>query len=103
MISAALSRRRLGASLLAAAALAACASQPALSPTPEPSMRVVGYYSGGTARRGFPVSSVNGALLTHINYAFGRVQEDGTAALANPALDSANFVALAELKQRYLH
>lgn len=87
--------------------LAACAgsSTTTTSTTPTPTTgpamsRVVGYYYGPTVRRGFPVSNIRCELLTHINYAFGEVNADGTVAIANPSFDTTNFAALRTLKQR---
>ncbi len=91
---------------LALLALAAClgctAAQPG-APGPQGTARVVGYYFGPTAQRGFTANKIDAGRLTHINYAFGRVLEDGSAALANPAVDHANFRALRKLKQRFPH
>lgn len=68
-----------------------------------PPARVVGYYYGGTAQRGFTPDRIDGRHLTHIIYAFGRVLPDGSVALSAPALDSANFAGLSELKRRHPH
>ena len=88
--------------LLLAGATASCAAiQSSAQSSARP--RVVGYYFGPTANRGFPPSRIDGRSLTHILYAFGDIKQDGTAALNSPALDSANFAALRELKQRHRH
>jgi chitinase len=81
----------------------ACAPHGAGTPALPPATRIVGYYFGPTANRGFTPDHIKGNQLTHINYAFGQVLENGTAALANPALDKTNFEALRLLKQRYPH
>jgi chitinase len=80
--------------------------------------RVVGYYFAPTVSRGFPVTGVDGARLTHLNYAFGNVTSDGLAVPGNPCLDlgecaagradpnpepGGNFAALRRLKERYPH
>jgi len=83
--------------------LASCVQPRVENRRPAAPARVIGYYFGPTASRGFPVSNVRGQLLTHINYAFGEIRPDGTAALASPLLDSVNFAALRDLKQRYPH
>jgi chitinase len=68
-----------------------------------PATRIVGYYFGPTASRGFTPDRINADQLTHIIYAFGAVLEDGRAALSNPSVDSANFQALRLLKQHHPH
>src|SRR5688572_12288279 len=68
-----------------------------------PRARIVGYYYGPTAQRGFPPSRIDARMLTHLIYAFANVGADGTVTLASPALDSANFVDLRRLKQRSPH
>lgn len=85
--------------------LSACASGGTSLPaqTPTISARIVGYYYGPTGTRGFPVSNIRADLLTHINYAFGQVNPDGTVAIDNPSFDTTNFAALRALKQRYPH
>ena len=92
-------------SLVAAIALGACAGAPAPSPAPAraTAARVIGYFFGPTVNRGFSASTIQGDQLTHINYAFGQILPDGTATLANPSIDTLNFKALRELKQRYPH
>jgi chitinase len=77
--------------------------------------RVVGYYYGPTLRNGFPIASIDGTRLTHINYAFGNIDPDGRAVLGDACLDvgrcapgnnphqqpGGNFAELRRLKQRY--
>lgn len=106
--------------LLVAAAcgprLAERAAQPGA--TAEPAHRIIGYYFAPTANRGFPVSDVDGARLTHLNYAFGNISPDGRAILGRPCLDigdciegqtdpnpepGGNFAALRRLKERHPH
>jgi chitinase len=78
---------------------------------------VVGYYYAPRVRAGFPVSSIDGARLTHINYAFANIGADGRAILGNACLDvgncigeqnpnprpGGNFAELRRLKKRYPH
>ena len=77
--------------------------------------RIVGYYFAPSARSGFPVDSIDGNRLTHINYAFANIDANGRAVLGFPCLDigrcvdeqnpnksaGGNFEALRRLKQRY--
>ncbi|HEY0810491.1 MAG TPA: glycoside hydrolase family 18 protein, partial [Longimicrobiales bacterium] len=94
----------------------AVASQALLAQPGSPTQtRIVGYYLAGTARNGFPVSSVKAEFLTHLNYAFANISADGRAILGNPCLDigscegeknphakpGGNFAELRRLKQRH--
>jgi chitinase len=114
----------LGALMTLAACAAACAPRPAAEGADAgagsggEAYRVVGYYFAPTVGRGFPVSAVDGARLTHLNYAFGNITPDGLAVLGNPCLDvgecvggrtdpnpepGGNFAALRRLKERHPH
>jgi chitinase len=86
-----------------AAAATACATHQTETLVPLGSSRIVGYYFGPTATRGFRPSAIKGAQLTHINYAFAQIMPDGSAALGNPAVDAKNFRELQRLKRRYPH
>ena len=88
---------------IAAAWGAGCGAFQASAAEQDAPPRVVGYYYGPTAQRGFPPSSLDGRLLTHIIYAFGRLNPDGSVALADPQLDNANFAALGALKRQHPH
>jgi chitinase len=113
-------------SLLAGAAtlvLAGCGprasvQRPTAQVANQSEMRLVGYYFGPTARRGFLVSQIPGNYLTHINYAFGNIGSDGRARLGNPCLDigeckageanpntqpGGNFAEFRRLKERLPH
>ncbi len=97
----------------------ACAPRPGGTGQPEEAdYRVVGYYFAPTAARGFPVSRVDAAALTHMNYAFGSVSADGLAELGDPCLDvgecaddrpdpstepGGNFAAILRLKETHDH
>src|SRR5688500_14462302 len=100
----------------ATAVALAVASQPLhTQPTSSANNRIVGYYLAGTARSGFPVSSVKAELLTHLNYAFANISADGRAILGNPCLDigscegeksphakpGGNFAELRRINQRH--
>ncbi|MGH7465485.1 MAG: family 20 glycosylhydrolase, partial [Longimicrobiales bacterium] len=51
--------------------------------------RVIGYLASWAVRsKGLRIRSIPGNRLTHIFYAFGRVTEDGVAALGDPCLDA---------------
>ena len=79
--------------------------------------RVIGYYLSSTVRSGFPVDSIDGRRLTHINYAFANIDADGRAVLGNACLDvgdcrgesnpnanpGGNYSAPRRLKQRHPH
>jgi chitinase len=84
----------------------------------EPSApRIVGYYASWTAYTGYTPARIRGELLTHINYAFANISDDGRAILGDACLDaglcsgqqgaaalaSGNFAQLRELKTRYPH
>ncbi len=91
-----------------------CASAQTAAPE---TARVVGYYLASTVRSGFPVDSIDGNRLTHINYAFANIDANGRAVLGYACLDvgqcgseqnpnqqpGGNFAALRRLKQRYPH
>ena len=61
------------------------------------------------------LSNVSAEKLTHLNYAFGQITEDGMASLADPCLDvgecsgnegaypGGNFAAIKALKDKYPH
>lgn len=89
--------------ITAAIAVTACATRPAAPLPALGSTRIVGYYFGPTANRGFRPSAIKGEQLTHINYAFAQILADGSAALGNPAVDARNFRELSRLKRRYPH
>lgn len=57
------------------------------------------YYPGGSAER-YPVANIPAERLTHLFYAFARI-EDGKCVVAPEA--AAHFTALAELKHRHPH
>jgi chitinase len=107
---------------LAASALtlAACTSLPRPVPqVPQNAPVIAGYVAGwGVRSKGTRIEDLPAAkYLTHVIYAFGRVAEDGRAALGSTCLDAGlcddstsvagrpggNFAALAELKRRNPH
>lgn len=103
-----------------ALALAACTPPPHSVPAnPRHAPVIAGYVAGwGVRTKGTRIEALPAArYLTHVIYAFGRVAEDGRAALGSTCLDAGlcddsasvagrpggNFAALAELKRRYPH
>src|SRR5215213_3522380 len=81
--------------------------------------RIVGYYAGWTASsKNFTPADIPADKLTHVNYAFGLIGEDGLAMLGDaetdigqpypgdsddPAALKGNFHQLALLKERHPH
>src|SRR5262245_32588692 len=59
--------------------------------------RVIGYYAEWTAPR-FPVASIPGEKLTHVNYAFGKIGADNRL-----TYNTGLFESFAALKQRFPH
>ena len=100
---------------LVCVSLAGSAPLPAQTPVPVMDKRIVGYYFAPTLRRGFPVSLIKAEYLTHINYAFAGISDDGRVIVGDPCLDvgacpatadphaapGGNFAALRRLKQRH--
>ncbi|WP_421570588.1 glycoside hydrolase family 18 protein [Stenotrophomonas sp. PD6] len=88
---------RLFASLLGAAIAVAL---PLASPAATPSNAVIGaYYPGGSAER-YPVSAIPADTLTHLFYAFARIDAGKCVVDANAP---AHFKALAALKREHPH
>jgi len=100
-----------------ALALAACTPLPRSVPNePQKAPVIAGYVAGwGVRTKGTRIEDLPAAkYLTHVIYAFGRVAEDGRAALGSTCLDAGlcddsasvagraggNFASLAELKRR---
>ena len=84
--------------------LSSCAPATPLTPTKAPAIaspaapkqRVIGYYAQWAAARGFPVAKIHGDKLTHINYAFGNVSEQGECVLGDPEADIKHVFTAAE-------
>lgn len=104
--------------LVAAAVLAACsrAPSPAPAPTAPAAPRIVGYLaSWGVRSKGTRIADLPGNELTHIIYAFARIDTTGRLALGDPCVDvgrcdttatalpadAGNFAELRRLKARY--
>lgn len=91
---------------------------PAFS-APNPENKIVGYYVSWDARRKPPFlpKAINGNLITHLNYAFAKVDAAGTITLLAPKEDigstetnwkslkdyKGNFLAIKQLKKQYPH
>ena len=72
-------------------------------PTANP-MRVVGYLaSWGVGIKGTVIADLPAKDLTHIFYAFARIDSGGRVALGDPRIDVGNFDELRLLKQRNPH
>jgi chitinase len=50
--------------------------------------RIVGYYASWSATEGFLPKAVDATHLTHINYAFANISENGSVVLGDPCLDA---------------
>ncbi len=72
------------------------------APTPTPAgQAIVGYYTGWSAYRGYTPQKVPVNRLTHLNYAFARIDPStGKIALADPGNDLKNFAGFRSLKQK---
>ncbi len=78
---------------------ASCKSQGnARNPDAAQSPRVVGYYSGKSARFGFDLRTAPIEKLTDLIYSNARPIEDGTCALVHPDVDEANFKILRSIR-----
>ncbi len=64
--------------------------------------KFIGYYPGWAAYRvpAIKPSSLDVSKITHINYAFAKLNKDGTITLCNEE-DGANFKQLNDLKKKY--
>jgi chitinase len=103
--------------LLVTAVLIAGAQGASTQQRPPEGALIVGYYVAYAVRTGFPVDSIDGDRLTHINYAFANIDAEGRAVLGNPCLDvgdcvgeadpnarpGGNFAELRRLKERHPH
>jgi chitinase len=86
---------RTWAGVAALAALAACQSLPERSPAASESFRVVAYVAGWSMPAKIPADK-----LTHINFAFARIDAGGRVAFQDPRFEGAldSLVALKERK-----
>lgn len=77
--------------------------KPAPAPTPTPAGKtVVGYYAGWSAYKGYTPSQVPASQLTHLNYAFAKINPSTSRiVLADPANDRQNFAAIRALKKQH--
>jgi chitinase len=72
------------------------APQVTLPPNLAPDKRVVGYYGYWAPERGYFVSDIPANKITHIDYAFSNVSEDGKCVLGDPAADVERVYTSAE-------
>ena len=79
-------------------ALSSCgpAPQATLPPDLAPDKHVVGYYGYWAPERGYFVSDIPVNKITHLNYAFSNVSEDGKCILGEPAADVERVYTSAE-------
>ncbi|HEX2863741.1 MAG TPA: glycoside hydrolase family 18 protein, partial [Deinococcales bacterium] len=66
---------------------ALCLSAPALARLGTPSPALVGYVTNWSIYSGFDPATIPADKLTHINYAFAKINEDGTCAMTDPWAD----------------
>ena len=60
------------------------------------------YYTGWSAYKGYTPSQVPAGKLTHLNYAFAKINPStGRIELADPANDRKNFAAMRALKNKH--
>ena len=62
--------------------------------------RMVGYYAAWASYSGFTPDLIDASKLTHINYAFAKIDENCRIALGYPTLDPVNFGLLNALKKK---
>jgi chitinase len=79
--------------------------------------KMIGYYAGWATYSGFQVTDIDASKLTHINYAFANISEDGKIVVGDPWADiekpfpgdtetqafKGNFNQLNKLKEQYPH
>ena len=80
--------------------LSSCGPAPApestLPPDLAPGKRVVGYFAQWAPEGGFFVSNIAAQKITHINYAFSNVSENGECKFGDPAADVERVYTAAE-------
>lgn len=69
----------------------------------EAEYKMVGYYAGWASYSGFQVTDIDASKLTHINYAFANISDDGEIVTGDPATDHQNFKQLLQLKNQHPH
>ncbi len=70
---------------------------------PEADYKMVGYYAGWASYSGFQVTDIDASKLTHINYAFANISDDGEIVVGAPASDYENFKQMQQLKKKHPH
>ncbi|WP_404443036.1 Ig-like domain-containing protein [Sutcliffiella horikoshii] len=69
----------------------------------EADYKMVGYYAGWASYSGFQVTDIDASKLTHINYAFANISDDGEIIVGDPGSDYENFKQLQQLKKKHPH
>lgn len=62
---------------------------------------IVGYYGGWASYKGYSPEKIPASKLTHLHYAFAKIDSSGHIALSDPVNDRKNLAALRTLKKRY--
>ena len=66
-------------------AISSHAGSARVTAAPSQPRRIIGYYAGWTAKsKNFTPADIPADKLTHVNYAFGLIDEDGRAMLRTP-------------------
>ena len=83
----------------------ASSQAPTVAPTPTPAGSIVAaYYTGWSAYQGYTPSKVPVNKITHLNYAFAKINPStGCIQLADPDNDRKNFAAIRTLKSNNKH
>lgn len=85
----------------ATSATTAAAARPSPQPCPQAGKYIVGYYADWASVSGYTPDKIDASKLTHLNYAFAKIDGNYKIALTEPSADSANFEKFRRLKARY--
>jgi len=64
------------------------------------SKKIVGYYAAWASYSGFSPDQIDGSKLTHINYAFAKIDNELKLTMGYPDIDPSNFIMLNQLKEK---